>query len=142
MGGEKIRDVKLAVMLQQFSGYKRLDLRGDGHILLIGDPSTGKSSILDDVEEISPRAVRTSGKGASAAGMTAAVVSDDTLAGQSRALEAGALALADGGTACVDEIDKMKDDARQSMHDALEKQVININKSGYQRNNTRHEPHC
>jgi len=133
-GGEKMRDIKLAVALQMFGGYRRQKpdgtwIRGDSHVLLIGDPSTGKSSILDAVQEIAPRSVKASGKGASAAGMTAAAVKDDFGDDQFN-LEAGALALANGGIAAIDEMSRMKDDAMDSMHDALEKQVISVNKAG------------
>lgn len=133
-GGQKMKDIKLGIVLQLFGGYRRQKpdgtfIRGDSHILLIGDPSTGKSSLLDAVEEIAPRAVSVSGKGASAAGMTAAAVKDSFGDGQFN-LEAGALALANGGVAAVDEIGRMQDDAVDSMHAALEKQIISVNKAG------------
>jgi len=133
-GGEKMRDIKLAIALQMFGGYRRQKpdgtwIRGDSHVLLIGDPSTGKSSLLDAVQEIAPRSVKASGKGASAAGMTAAAVKDD-FGDDQFSLEAGALAMANGGIAAVDEIGRMQDDAVDSMHDALERQKISVNKAG------------
>jgi replicative DNA helicase Mcm len=133
-GGQKMRDIKLTIALQMFGGYRRQKpdgtwIRGDSHVLLIGDPSTGKSSLLDAVQEIAPRSVKASGKGASAAGMTAAAVKDDFGDDQFN-LEAGALALANGGIAAVDEIGRMQDDAVDSMHDALERQKISVNKAG------------
>jgi replicative DNA helicase Mcm len=104
---------KLAMALQLFSGVtKHLPdgsrLRGDLHMLLIGDPGTGKSMLLQYIRQIAPRSVYTSGKGSSAAGLTAAAVRDDFGDGQQWTLEAGALVLADQGIAAVDELDKMR----------------------------------
>jgi replicative DNA helicase Mcm len=104
---------KLAIILQLFSGVtKNLPdgsrIRGDMHILLIGDPGTGKSQLLQYVRNIAPRSVYTAGKGSSAAGLTAAAVRDDFSEGQQWSLEAGALVLADQGVAAVDELDKMR----------------------------------
>lgn len=126
--------IKLALGLQLFGGWAReypngKRDRGDSHILLLGDPGCGKSDLLEAVSNIAPRSVYTSGKGASAAGLTAAAVRDDF--GDSEwGLEAGALVLADGGVACVDEIDKMEESAVSSMHEALEAQRVNISKAG------------
>lgn len=127
-------EIKLALGLQMFGGWQReypngQIERGDSHIILLGDPGCGKSSLLEAVAELAPRSVYTSGKGASAAGLTAAAVRDDFGEGE-WTLEAGALVLSDGGVACVDEIDKMDDDAVSSMHEALEAQRVNINKAG------------
>jgi len=104
---------KLSIVLQLFSGVtKHLPdgsrIRGDLHMLLIGDPGTGKSQLLQYVREISPRSVYTSGKGSSAAGLTAAAVRDDFGDGQQWTLEAGAMVLADKGVAAIDELDKMR----------------------------------
>ncbi|SIS14772.1 LAGLIDADG family homing endonuclease [Natronorubrum thiooxidans] len=104
---------KLAMILQLFSGVtKQLPdgsrIRGDLHMLLIGDPGTGKSQMLSYIKNIAPRAVYTSGKGSSSAGLTAAAVRDDFGDGQQWTLEAGALVLADRGIAAVDELDKMR----------------------------------
>ena len=118
---------KLAMILQLFSGVtKELPdesrIRGDLHLLLIGDPGTGKSQLLSYIRNIAPRSVYTSGKGSSAAGLTAAAVRDDFSDGQQWTLEAGALVLADQGIAAVDELDKMAADDRSAMHEALEQQ--------------------
>jgi replicative DNA helicase Mcm len=123
------------MMLQLFSGVtKHLPddsrIRGDLHMLLIGDPGTGKSQMISYVQNIAPRSVYTSGKGSSAAGLTAAAVRDDFGDGQQWTLEAGALVLADNGVAAVDELDKMADDDRSAMHEALEQQKISISKAG------------
>ena len=126
-------DVKEAIALQLFSGVVRelpdgTRLRGDSNILLVGDPGVAKSQILQYVARLAPRSVYTSGKGTSSAGLTAAVVRDETTGGW--ALEAGALVLADGGVACIDEIDKMTTDDRSSVHEAMEQQTISIAKAG------------
>lgn len=128
------RDIKLAVALQLFGGWAHeypdgSRDRGDFHVLLLGDPGCGKSTFLRYVDEIAPRSTYASGKGATAAGMTAAAVSDD-FGDTEWGLEAGALVLADGGIASVDEIDKMQSDAVSSMHDALESQRVHVNKAG------------
>ena len=129
------REEKLAIILQLFSGVtKHLPdesrIRGDLHMLLIGDPGTGKSQLLQYIREIAPRSVYTSGKGSSSAGLTAAAVRDDFGEGQQWTLEAGALVLADQGIAAVDELDKMRPEDRSAMHEALEQQSISISKAG------------
>ncbi|MCT9094664.1 minichromosome maintenance protein MCM [Haloarchaeobius sp. HME9146] len=126
---------KLAMMLQLFSGVtKHLPdgsrIRGDLHMLLIGDPGTGKSQMLSYIQNIAPRSVYTSGKGSSSAGLTAAAVRDDFGDGQQWTLEAGALVLADQGIAAVDELDKMRPEDRSAMHEALEQQKISVSKAG------------
>src|SRR6056297_2457867 len=126
---------KLAMILQLFSGVtKNLPdgsrIRGDLHMLLIGDPGTGKSQMLSYIREIAPRSVYTSGKGSSSAGLTAAAVPDDFGDGQQWTLEAGALVLADKGIAAVDELDKMSPEDRSAMHEALEQQRISVSKAG------------
>jgi len=123
-------DVKLAIALQMFGGWSRNgEKRGDSHILLMGDPGCGKSTFLQAVDDLAPRSTYASGKGATAAGLTAAAVADDF--GETEwGLEAGALVLADGGVACIDEIDKVNDNAVSSLHDALESQQVRVNKAG------------
>ncbi|MGC1120527.1 MAG: LAGLIDADG family homing endonuclease [Candidatus Methanofastidiosia archaeon] len=118
-------DVKEAIALQLFSGVFRVlsdgtRLRGDSNILLVGDPGTAKSQILQYVARLAPRGVYTSGKGVSGVGLTAAVVRDELTGGW--ALEAGALVLADGGLCAIDELDKMSTDDRSAIHEALEQQ--------------------
>lgn len=97
-------NVKAAIALQQFSNRQRLlpdgtKQRGDIHVLLVGDPGVAKSQMLAYAAFISPRGVYTSGKGASSAGLTAAVLKDEIAGGYT--LEAGALVIADNGLACV-----------------------------------------
>ena len=126
------RDVKEAIALQLFGGAaKQLEdetkLRGDIHILIVGDPGIGKSQILKYVSRLAPRSIYTSGKGTSGAGLTAAAVRDE-LGGWS--LEAGALVLGDQGNVCVDELDKMRSEDRSALHEALEQQTVSIAKAG------------
>jgi len=125
---------KRALMLQLFSGLPRklidgTTIRGDIHILLIGDPGVAKSQLLSFISKIAPRSVFCDGKGSSAAGLTAAVVKDAFGEGQFT-LEAGALVLADGGIACVDELDKMEKGDRNALHAAMEQQKVHITKAG------------
>jgi replicative DNA helicase Mcm len=126
------REVKEAIALQLFGGYpKELEdktrIRGDIHILIVGDPGIGKSQILKYVSKLAPRGIYTSGKGTSGVGLTAAAVRDE-FGGWS--LEAGALVLGDRGNVCVDELDKMRDEDRSAIHEALEQQTISIAKAG------------
>jgi replicative DNA helicase Mcm len=131
-GHDKIKE---ALVLQMFGGVIKprsdgVRTRGDIHILLIGDPGAAKSQLLKRVSVIAPKARFVSGKGASGAGLTASVVKDEFLKGW--ALEAGALVLANQGVACIDELDKMTDEDRSAMHEALEQQTITISKANIQ----------
>ncbi len=128
-------NIKQALLLQMFGGVhkKRSDgviTRGDMHILIIGDPGCGKSQLLKRCNIVAPKSRYVSGKGASGAGLTAAVVKDEFLQGWS--LEAGALVLASDGLCCIDELDKMTTEDRSAMHEALEQQTISISKANIQ----------
>ncbi|MBI4362149.1 MAG: minichromosome maintenance protein MCM [Euryarchaeota archaeon] len=124
--------IKEAIALQLFSGIAKnlpdgARIRGDIHILLVGDPGTAKSMLLRYVTHLAPRAVYTSGRGSTAAGLTAAAIRDE----EGRwVLEAGALVIADNGVAAVDEMDKMLPEDRSALHEALEQQTISIAKAG------------
>ncbi len=125
---------KLAMVLQLFSGVTKTlpdetRIRGDMHVLLVGDPGTAKSQLLQYAQKIAPRGIYTSGKGATSAGLTAAAVQDDFGDGK-WTLEAGALVLADKGIACVDEVDKMRSEDRSALHEALEQQQVSVAKAG------------
>jgi replicative DNA helicase Mcm len=118
---------KEALVLQLFGGVeKRLPdgtrVRGDIHILLVGDPGLAKSQILRYAARLAPRGIYTSGKGTTAAGLTAAAVKDEASGGW--VYEAGALVLGDRGLVSVDEIDKMSDEDRSAMHEALEQGTV------------------
>ncbi|MHA2104519.1 MAG: minichromosome maintenance protein MCM [Candidatus Hodarchaeales archaeon] len=105
-----------------------LKIRGESNMLLIGDPGVGKSQILRSVSEIVTRKIYTSGRGSTAAGLSAAVMRDpDT---NEMTLEAGAVVLADKGFAFIDEFDKMKRDDRSALHEAMEQHTVSIAKAG------------
>jgi replicative DNA helicase Mcm len=122
--------IKRGIAYLLFGGIKRdkgdIVTRGEMNILLIGDPSTAKSQLLHAVVGISPRAVFASGRGASAAGLTAAVVKVDNM----WTLEAGAVVLADKGICCIDEMDKMRPEDVTMMHEAMEQHTVSICKAG------------
>lgn len=125
-------DLKEAILYLLFGGIsKRLPdgvtIRGDINILLVGDPGTAKSQLLQYVSRVSPRGLYTSGRGSTAAGLTAAVVREKA-GGMS--LEAGALVLSDKGVCSIDEIDKMRPEDRVAMHEAMEQQTVSIAKGG------------
>ncbi|MFA5862141.1 MAG: minichromosome maintenance protein MCM, partial [Candidatus Thermoplasmatota archaeon] len=125
---------KLALMLQLFGGVEKVlpdksRLRGDIHVLLVGDPGVAKSQLIRYMSGLAPRGIYTSGKSSSGAGLTAAAVKDDF--GEGRwTLEAGAMVLADRGLLCVDEIDKMDKNDQSSMHEGMEQQSISVAKAG------------
>lgn len=127
--------VKKGILLQLMSGVHKttpegMQLRGDINICVVGDPSTSKSQFLKYVCSFAPRAVYTSGKALSAAGLTAAVVKDEETG--EFTIEAGALMLADNGICAIDEFDKMDIADQVSIHEAMEQQTISIAKAGIQ----------
>ena len=131
-GHDKIKE---ALVLQLAGGCRKVRpdgviTRGDMHMLLIGDPGSGKSQLLKRTTKVAPKARFTSGKGATAAGLTASVVKDEFLGGWS--LEAGTLVLANKGFAVIDEMDKMTKEDRSALHEALEQQTVSISKANIQ----------
>ena len=129
------KEIKQALLLQAVGGVRKKQRdsamsRGDIHILLIGDPGAGKSQLLKRLSFIAPKSRYVTGKGVSGAGLTAAVVRNEVLGGWS--LEAGALVLANKGMVAVDEMDKMSEDDRSAMHEAMEQQTVSISKANIQ----------
>lgn len=127
------RDIKTAVACSLFGGVAKdvngkHSIRGDINVLLLGDPGTAKSQILKYAEKTANRAVFATGQGASAVGLTASVRKDPIT--REWTLEGGALVLADKGTCLIDEFDKMNDQDRTSIHEAMEQQSISVSKAG------------
>ncbi len=123
--------IKEAIMYLLFGGSPKIlpdiSIRGEINALLVGDPGTAKSQLLQYVSRIAPRGLYTSGRGTTAAGLTAAVIRER---GGGMTLEAGALVIADKGIACIDEMDKMRPEDRVAIHEAMEQHTVSVAKGG------------
>lgn len=123
--------IKEAIMYLLFGGVPKtlpdISIRGEMNALIVGDPGTAKSQLLQYVARIAPRGLYTSGRGTTAAGLTAAVIREK---GGGMTLEAGALVLADKGIACIDEMDKMRPEDRVAIHEAMEQHTVSVAKGG------------
>lgn len=126
-----LEEIKLAALLQLFGGCQITTadgkIRGDIHILIVGDPSVAKSRLARAVALVAPRAVLSTGVSSTGAGLTVSVVKDED---NRWSLEAGVLVLADRGLAVLDEMEKSKREDREHMLEALEQQTITISKAG------------
>lgn len=124
---------KEAVLLAIFGSPEEvredITIRGNIHILMVGDPATAKSQLLRSAVELSPRGMYAMGRGATAAGLTAALHKDNDTGEWE--ISAGVLVLADEGIAAIDEIEKMREEDRVMIHEAMEQQTVSIDKAGY-----------
>jgi replicative DNA helicase Mcm len=128
-GHEVIKEAILLLIVGSVT--KKLDdgstRRGDVNVLLVGDPGTAKSEMLKFAAKIAPRGLYTSGRGSTAAGLTAAVIRDKS---GIMMLEAGAVVLGDQGLVCIDEFDKIKPEDRSALHEVMEQQTCSVAKGG------------
>jgi len=128
-----LMEIKESIIMQLFGGVQRTQkdrtkTRGDIHVLIIGDPSSGKSQLLKLVPQIVPRGKYVSGKGATGAGLTASVSKDEQFMG-GWVLEAGAMVLANKGLISIDEFEKMSQEDQVAMHEAMEQGSVSIAKA-------------
>ena len=128
-------EVKEALALQLFGGTPGKFMAGGGairddmHILLIGDPGSAKTRFLQSMQMLAPKGIYVSGKSVTGVGLTASAEKDEMGDG-GWTLKAGALVIASGGIAGVDEFDKIDDNERAAMHEVMESQQVSVAKAG------------
>lgn len=128
-------EIKKALTLALFGGTpdKRLidgaQIRGDIHMLLIGDPGSAKTRLLQAVTALVPKGIYISGKSSTSAGLTASAEKDEFSEG-GWTLKAGALVLGSGGEVSIDEFDKITDEDKSALLEAMESQTISVAKAG------------
>lgn len=128
-------EIKRAIALQLFGGTKGKKtisgqpIRDDIHILLIGDPGIAKTRFLLHTTMIAPKSIYVGGKTVSGVGLTASAEKDE-LSGGGWTLKAGALVLASGGVAAIDEFDKINEEDRAALHEVMESGTVSIAKAG------------
>ncbi|CAL6103771.1 DNA_replication licensing factor MCM6 [Hexamita inflata] len=129
-----LTELKTAVLLQLIGGVEKttqenLSIRSDLNVLLVGDPAVAKSSLLKYASKFSDRGIFTSGKSASVAGLTAAIVQDEN---GDYGVEAGAILRANGGICCIDEFEKISQADQSALHEVMEQQSVSLSKAGVQ----------
>jgi replicative DNA helicase Mcm len=125
-------NIKKGMVLHLFGGSEKKfsnmgKRRSSIHILVLGDPSLGKSVLMESINELSMNSIIASGKSTTGAGLTASAVKDE---GGAWTLEAGAAIMANDGNLCIDEFDKMRSEDRASLHQIMEQEIITVNKAG------------
>lgn len=125
-GNELVKESILLLIVGSVARKLGNNRRGDINIFLVGDPGLAKSELLKFAATIAPRGLYTSGRGVTAAGLTAAVIRQDDM----YTLEAGAIVLGDQGICCIDEMDKINDNDRSALHEVMEQQTCSVAKGG------------
>lgn len=127
-----LQQIKESILLQIVGGVRKelpdgTTIRGDIHSLWVGEPGVGKSSVHEYIQLIAPRCIHASGRGSSGVGFTATAIKEKDGGFQ---IHGGAMVQANGAILIADEFNKMRDEDKGYMHEAMEKQRISIHKGG------------